>query len=111
MEKTNQYAEIRNQINELEAKAKELEPAVIEELTAAGEKRIDTELGRVVTVETKIFTYSEVLQRKEKATKEKIKDFTDTEMEVVRSAKAIEEKYLTPEVKLSIRFTANKEEK
>jgi UPF0288 family protein (methanogenesis marker protein 3) len=110
MEKTNRYAELRAQIEELEAKAKVLEPEVIKEIKESGEKGATTELGKIVTVETKIFTYSETLQRRDKACKDKIKEFSDNLVNEIKSMKAIEEKYLTPEIKVGLRFTPKKEE-
>lgn len=109
MKKANQYAELHAQITELEAKAKALEPEVIAEL--GDKKRVDTEFGRVTTVETKIYTYSETIQRKEKSAKEKIKEFSENLINEIDAAKRIEEKYLTPQIRVGLHFALNKEEK
>ena len=104
MDKLNQYAELRAQIEELEAKVKEIEPEVIDEIKKTGEKGVDTKLGRVLTVETKIFTYSDSIQSREKNAKEKIKEYSDGLLNEIKEMKSIEEKYITPEIKIGLRF-------
>ena len=104
MDKLKQYAELRIQIEELEAKVKAIEPDVIEEIKKTGEKGAETDLGKITTVETKSFTYSENIQHRERNAKDKIKEFSDNLLGEIKEMKTIEEKYLTPEVKTSLRF-------
>lgn len=53
------YAEIQKQIKELNDKAKELQPILLQEIVESGEKNIKKEFGTFSIAERKKYTYSE----------------------------------------------------
>lgn len=105
------YAEIRTQINQLQAEAQTLEPEIIATAKESGEKGFDTELGRVGTVATYIYHYSDELLAKKKASETAIKEFSDSLKNPIKELVEAEEKNQEPEIKLSIRFIPAKEKK
>lgn len=95
MSKIEKYAEVRQQINNLETIKKELEADVIAELMELGKKSEDTTLGKVTMVERKSYTYSpKVAKAEEKFKKEeaKLKDQIKSIKEPVDILKFQEEK-------------------
>lgn len=110
MEKTTKYAQIRYQMAQLEAEAKLLEAEVLAELKEAGTKTDTTQYGKVQTVETKIFTYSDDFLNKKLMVETEIKNFADTRKAEIKELQTAEEFGQTPEVKVALRFSPAKEE-
>jgi len=108
MEKTTAYAQIRYQIAQLEAKAKEMEQEVVEELKDT--KADTTQYGKVQVIEFKTFTYSDDFLNKKLMVDTEIKNFTEGKKSELKELQSKEEEGQTPEIKKGLRFTANKDE-
>ncbi len=107
MEKTTAYAQLRYEIAQLEAKAKEIEAGVVEELKDA---KVDTtQYGKVQIIEFKTFTYSEEFQARKLLAESEIKRFTEEKKGALKELQAAEEEGQTPEIKTGLRFTASKQ--
>lgn len=110
-EKTTAYAEVRIKIIELQDMAKKMEEEILAEAISSGEKGYDTPLGRVGTVATYVYKYSEGLLQEKKDVEEKIKEITNALRAPIKAKAELEEKEQEPEIKLGIRFVQNKKEK
>lgn len=69
-EQFQEYAHIKNQIKDLTAEAKELEPQLREAMVEAGADKVKTEFGSFIITNRKSWTYSDAVKEAEAKVKE-----------------------------------------
>jgi len=95
-----QYANLKVQAKEIEAKLKELEPKVFDQVMAVDGEKIEAKYGTFSLTTKKVWNYSETLLEKESQIKEKIK--------LMKREEELSGKATLEDIRSGLRFQANK---